>query len=521
MRRSDIGGAGTGNAARLHDATAERHGDAIAVEAGERFTHRELRNRSRRVAGGLLDCGLAPGDALICYLPNCPAYVVGALGALRAGLALSPVNPQYKARELGYQIDDTDAAAVLTHPALREHAAAALSDRDRDPTVIVAGGGRDGDLAFADLDGDPTTVERNDDDVALLPYTSGTTGRPKGVELTHRNLRAQALAHLSNPADDLDDEAVRSLVWLPLYHITGFVHSTWQPLVRGGRVYLRDPGSWDPGDALALIEREGITHFVGVTAMYVDMVDADGFGERDLSSLEQASEGGAKMALAVQREFEDVAGVAVTEGYGMTETTGATHTQVGSTHGPRHGTVGQPLRMVDCRVVDGDGEVPIGEEGELFVRGPQVMAGYRGRPEATDAAFTDDGYLRTGDVARRDGENYYEIVDRRKHVIVTAGYNVYPSEIEELLGEHEAVAEAAVVGVPDERRNEVPEAYVVVRPGVEAGSDVTAEELRQFCLDRVAEYKHPREVEFLDELPRTASGKIQKFKLEERDAGEG
>jgi long-chain acyl-CoA synthetase len=256
------------------------------------------------------------------------------------------------------------------------------------------------------------------------------------------------------------------------------------------------------------IEEAGITHFVGVTAMYVDMVESESFGEYDLSSLVTANEGGAKMSVAVQRRFEEVAGVRMSEGYGLTETNGATHTQQGSAFGLRHGTIGQPLRHTECRVVDEDGEeVPVGEEGELLVRGPQVMKGYHDMPEATEAAFTEAGFFRTGDVARRDEDNYYEIVDRKKHVIVTAGYNVYPSEVEELLREHEAVA--------DERRNEVPVAYVVPAPGVEP-DDALAESIRQFSLDTIAEYKHPREVTFVEELPRTASGKVQKYKLEER-----
>ena len=172
--------------------------------------------------------------------------------------------------------------------------------------------------------------------------------------------------------------------------------------------------------------------------------------------------------------------------------------------------------MTECKIVDESGaELPPGEEGELLVRGPQVMKGYHGMPEATEAAFTDDGYLRTGDIARCDEDNYYEIVDRKKHMINSAGYNISPSEVEALLAEHDAVAESAIVGVPDERRNEIPKAYVVPASGVEPGSDVTAEEVKEFCLDKIADYKHPREVEFIDELPRTTSGKIQKYRLEE------
>ncbi|MFC5973045.1 class I adenylate-forming enzyme family protein [Halomarina salina] len=530
MHISDTTPAGrTGNAANLFDDTVRTHGDALAIEAtGYRMTHEELQGATRAFAGGLHDLGVGPDDTLLLYLPNCPQYLVAALGAFRAGVVVSPANPQYKARELSYQLDDADVDAVVTHPVLRDHLAGGIEQSDTDPVVVtVDTGGEDAptevdgdagdDVAFRSVRGDPVTVDREDGDVALLPYTSGTTGQPKGVRLTHRNFRAQLLTTLASYGEVAGDE-VKSLLYLPLYHITGFTHTAMQPLVSGGSLYLRNPTDWDAGEAMTTIETEGITHFVGVTAMYVDMVNAESFGDHDLSSLVQAAEGGAKMSVAVQREFEDTAGIEMTEGYGLTETNGATHSQQRSTFGPRHGTIGQPLRMVDARIVDETGEeVPLGETGELLVRGAQVMAGYHDLPDATAEAFTDDGFFRTGDIARRDPDNYFEIVDRKKHMIVTAGYNVYPSEVEELLHEHDAVAEAAVVGVPDERRNEVPRAYVVVRPGVEAGVDVESEDLVQYCLDRVAEYKHPREVVFADELPRTASGKIQKFKLVDGD----
>ena len=506
-----------GNVARLFDETAEHHRDALAVEHhGERTTHAELRDASAEFAGGLHELGVEPGDTMLVYTPNCPEYLVASLGALKAGVVVSPVNPQYKRRELSYQMEDSGAEAVLTHPALRPVVSEACEETGRDPVVVTVGSTQERDHALSEVRGEPTLVERGDDDVALLPYTSGTTGRPKGVRLTHRNFRAQMLSSLSGP-HEIGAEEVRSLIWLPLYHITGFTHTACQPLVRGGALYLRSAVNWDGEDAMELIEEESITHFVGVTAMYVDIVNSDEFADRDLTSLEMAGEGGAKMSQSVQREFEDTAGVDMAEGYGLTETAGATHSQTGSTFGLEHGTVGQPLRMFDAKIVDDEGnEVPVGEDGELLVRGPSVMDGYHGMPEATDEAFTEDGYFRTGDVARRDENNYYEIVDRKKHVIVTAGYNVYPSEVEEVLVEHDAVSEAAVVGIDDDRRNEVPVAYVVPAPGVEPEDDVTAEGIKGYCLESIAEYKHPRGVRFVDELPRTTSGKIRKFKLEER-----
>jgi long-chain acyl-CoA synthetase len=514
----------TGNVAKLFDETARHHGGSPAIEAsGHETTHAELRAASEAFAGGLRDRGFGAGDRLLLYLPNCPQYLIASIGAFRAGVVVSPVNPQYKIRELTYQLEDTDADIVLTHPALRGVVTETLEETGRDPLVVSVGDDDErhpDDVAFEAVRGEPHTTERDPDDVALLPYTSGTTGQPKGVQLTHRNFSAQLLSYLASRSDDVADTDVKSLLYLPLYHITGFTHVAMQPLVRGGALYLRNPANWDAETAMRTMEEEGITHFVGVTAMYVDMVNSESFGEHDLSSLVTAGEGGAKMSVAVQKRFEEVAGVEMAEGYGLTETNGATHSQQGSAFGLRHGTIGQPLRHTECRVVDEDGEeVPIGEEGELLVRGPQVMKGYHDMPEATEAAFTELGFFRTGDIARRDEDNYYEIVDRKKHMIVTAGYNVYPSEVEELLREHEAVADAAVIGIPDERRNEVPVAYVVPAPGAEPSDDL-AESIRQFSLDNIAEYKHPRQVTFVEELPRTASGKIQKYKLEERH-GEG
>jgi len=508
--------ASEGNVARLHDETARLHGDALAVEYhGRRLTHEDFKAESDRFAGELAAQGLEPDNVMLQYLPNCPAYLIGALGAFKAGVIVSPVNPQYRKRELVYQLEDTQAKAVLTHAALIPHLEEALAEIDWDPVIFSVASTQDDVIPFSEARDEPTFVERADDDVAILPYTSGTTGKPKGVELTHRNFRAQMNYMLAQPSE-IEDEEVRSLVWLPLYHITGFTHTAWQPLLRGGGLFLRSAASWDPDDMMRMIAEEEITHFVGVTAMYVDMVESDKFGEYDLSSLESASEGGAKMSEAVQEKFEETAGIEMNEGYGLTETNGATHAQSNSSFGLRQGTIGQPLRMTECKIVDESGaELPPGEEGELLVRGPQVMKGYHGMPEATEAAFTDDGYLRTGDIARCDEDNYYEIVDRKKHMINSAGYNISPSEVEALLAEHDAVAESAIVGVPDERRNEIPKAYVVPASGVEPGSDVTAEEVKEFCLDKIADYKHPREVEFIDELPRTTSGKIQKYRLEE------
>ncbi|GKZ13664.1 AMP-binding protein [Haladaptatus sp. T7] len=507
----------SGNVARLYDETAECHAEKLALETdGKRYTHAELRDRSARFAGGLQALGLRPGDRIALFLPNCPEFVIAALGALKAGTPFVPMNPQYRTREVAYRLDDSDATAVVVDESLRETAADAIRGVETDPVVIGRGdwdgedgdGIADADRMFADVDGEPVLAERTDGDVAMQPYTSGTTGTPKGVLLTHRNLRAQSFMGFERTALDADEE--RFLSVLPLSHIAGFVNRTWQPLVRGASVFLRDSESWDPEAAMATIESKRITKFGAVAAMYVDIVEHDSFGEYDLSSLAESMEGGATMPTPVQETFENGVGVELFEAYGLTETGGGTHAGINATFGPRPGTIGQPFRATDCAVVDEDGEtVSPGEAGELLVRGPHVMKGYHERPEATDAAFTDDGYFKTGDIVRRDEDNYYEVLGRKSDVIVTAGYNVYPGEVEEVLYDHPDVAEAAVVGKHDDRRGETVAAYVVPATGVSPNAD----RLREYCLETMAAYKHPREIEFVRTLPRTTSGKVQRFEL--------
>ena len=533
MQIGDFSDVRSDNVVALHDRTAGVHPERVAIDAPDAtLTHAELRDRSATVAGGLLEMGLEPGDRIGLYAPNSAAYVIAALAALKAGTPLVPLNPQFRSREVAYRLADADAAGLIVHRNLLDRAADAIREAGIDPEVIVddadhdisgdthGGAAADGGLtevpaqvadpvAFGTIEGEPYRIDCEPDDVALQPYTSGTTGEPKGVLLTHRNLRSQSLIGFERTELDADEE--RFLSWLPLSHIAGFVNRTWQPLIRGATVYLRDPGAWDAGEAMTLIESERITKFGAVTAMYVDLINHDSFGEHDLSSLQEAMEGGDTMPTAVQRRFEEATGVELFEAYGLTETGGGTHVGFGSTFGPRRGTIGQPLRATDCKIVDEDGrEVQTGEPGELLVRGPHVMAGYHGRPEETEAAFTREGYFRTGDVARRDEDNYYEIVDRKSDMIVTAGYNVYPAEVEEVLHEHPGVRDVAVVGVPDERRNTTVKAYVV--PDTERRP--TEQELRDHCLDELAPYKHPRTVEFVETLPRTTSGKVQRFRLE-------
>jgi long-chain acyl-CoA synthetase len=329
-------------------------------------------------------------------------------------------------------------------------------------------------------------------------------------------------------AADLVPEGIqpddKQLGVLPLFHIYGMTVVMNATLFRGGAYYPLP--EWDAQQAVGLIEAAQLTMMHGVPAMYNDVINQPDAEEFDLSSLRLCGVGGAGIPVEVLRRFEELYDATIYEGYGLTETSPVTHFNSPEA-GRRVGSIGKTLPGVDARIVTDDFEpVPPVEEGpvdedavdldeitgELVVSGPNVMTGYAGLPQASEEAFTEaDGrrWFHTGDVGYHDGDGFYYVVDREKHVIVSGGYNVYPREVEELLFEHDAVAEAAVVGIPDERRGETVKAFVVTVPD----ADVTADEIRQYCLNNLAEYKHPREVEFVDELPRTTTGKVQKFEL--------
>ncbi len=377
-------------------------------------------------------------------------------------------------------------------------------------------------LANDELD----VVDRADDDDAVQLYTSGTTGQPKGVQLTHENLATNAEASVAVVPNGIgvDD---RQIGVLPFFHIYGMTITMNATLFNGGAFYPLP--SWDAGEATSLIAEEELTLMHGVPAMYNDVINQPDAEEFDLSSLRLAGVGGSGIPIEVLRRFEELYDVTVCEGYGLTETAPVTH--FNSPNDRRVGSIGRTLPGIESRIVtDGfedvppvergpvdEGEVDLDEiTGELVIAGPNVMKGYYGLPEANERTFTEaDGrrWFHTGDIGYHDEDGFYYVVDREKHMIVTAGYNVYPREVEELLFEHEAVADATVVGIPDGRRGETIKAYIVPTPD----ANVSAEEIKEYCLSSLAEYKHPREVEFVEELPRTTTGKVQKFKLREQE----
>ncbi|MFB6118495.1 long-chain fatty acid--CoA ligase [Halosegnis sp.] len=491
---------------------------------GDEISYEEFWAQTGQFAQALADAGIESGDRVALYLPNLPQFVTAFVGTLRAGGIVVPMNPQYKSREISHLLADSGATAVVALADLVPFVTEVQDDTDVH-TVVSVGGDAEGAQPFESFLADETlpVVDRADDDVAVQPYTSGTTGQPKGVLLTHHNLafdaRASAKLHDGIRSDD------RMLGVLPLFHIYGMTITMIATLFDGGSYWPM--AEWDAEATMELIESEGITLMHGVPAMYNDIINTPGAEEYDLSSVRFANSGGSSIPIEVLETFQSMFDVDLFEGYGLTETAPVTHANRPDDNRP--GSIGKTIPGVESMVVDHDfNELPPVEKGpvddeteldevvgELVVTGPNVMKGYYQLPEANEEAFTEvDGtrWFHTGDLGYYDEDGFFYVVDREKHMIVTGGYNVYPREVEELLFEHPDVADAAVVGIPDERRGETVKAFIVPTPDAEA----TPEDIKQYCLTNLAEYKHPREVEFVEELPRTTTGKVQKFELREQ-----
>jgi len=464
----------------------------VAIDfAGGETTYAELDERSERLGAGLLEAGLVRGDRVATLTGTSPEHVVAFFACAKAGLVLLPLNWRLTPAELRYQLEDAEPAVLL---ASDEHAAAAASLHER-----VAG--------LEDLVAQSNylpSAAAEDDDGLLLVYTSGTTGRPKGALLTHANCFWTNLS-FDRVAGLGDEDVVLSV--LPQFHCGGW---NVQPLLawwKGARVVLEP--SFDAARALELIAERRVTTMMGVPANYLFMANEPGFASVDLASLRRAIVGGAPMPEALLERWHE-RGVEIVQGYGLTEAAPNVLCLPAEDATRKRGFAGKPYPHVDVALRDpASGRLVEGEgQGELVVRGPNVFSGYWRDAEATAAAFA-DGWLLTGDVAARDGEGYYRIVGRLKDMVISGGENVYPAELEHVLHEHGAVAEAAVVGVPDERWGEACLAFVVLADGESAGE----EELLAFCRGRLARYKVPREVRFVERLPRNALNKVAKSEL--------
>ncbi|OBF84547.1 long-chain-fatty-acid--CoA ligase [Mycobacterium sp. 852002-51163_SCH5372311] len=486
-------------------ASKDRHPDRVALRCGDlRLTFAELDAAAARVATLLQRAGVEPGDRVGVMLPNTPAFAIAFYGIMYRGAVAVPMNPLLKAREVTYYLSNSGAKALFATPAFAEEANAGAAEVGAKCWVVDDAG-----LAelIADLPSQGAPVQRDDDDVAVILHTSGTTGKPKGAMLTHGNMCRNADVCVRTLVQISPDDVVMGC--LPLFHVFGLTGGLNASVLAGATLALLP--RFEPREAVKLIEREGVTVFEGVPTMYSALLSvADETAAEATKSLRACMSGGASLPVQVLNDFESAFGCMILEGYGLSESS-----PVASFNHPdrqrKPGSIGTPVEGVEMRVVDLDGaEVPQGETGEIQIRGHNVMKGYWNLPDATKATITADGWLNTGDVGRVDGDGYFYIVDRTKDMIIRGGYNVYPREIEEVLYEHPAVAEAAVIGIPHDSLGEEVGAAVALKKDALKQGTVTPDELRDYVKERVAAYKYPRQVWLVDELPKGPTGKVQK-----------
>ena len=481
------------------ETTARAHPDRPALVLDETvLSYADLWDRTARVAGWLREQGHQPGDRVGLMLPNVLAFPVLYYGILRAGGVVVPMNPLLKAREVTHYLGDSGARRVFAWQTAADEAAAGAAQAGAE-SVVVDGSTLDEIAGWPAL---PEVTEQADGDTAVLLYTSGTTGTPKGAQLTHANMATNASVTASSLLELGPEDVVMGC--LPLFHAFGQTAALNAAVVAGASLTLVP--RFDAATALEVVERDGVTVFEGVPTMYVAMAQA-GAGVADTATLRVCVSGGAALPVEVLRAFTDTFGAEVLEGYGLSETSPvASFNRRGAT---RPGSIGYPIDGVEMRLVDGAGDdVPAGEVGEIVIRGHNVMKGYWNRPDATAEAIQ-DGWFHSGDMARQDEDGFFYIVDRKKDLIIRGGYNVYPRELEEVFYEHPAVLEAAVIGLPHPTHGEEVAAAVALRPGAEA----TPEELREYVKERVAAYKYPRSVWLVDSLPKGPTGKVLKREI--------
>ncbi|MFL6719871.1 MAG: long-chain fatty acid--CoA ligase [Burkholderiaceae bacterium] len=500
-------------------------------------TFLQFRQEAERIAGFLQqECGVKKGDRVLLYMQNSPQFVLAYYGILRADAVVVPVNPMNMTEELRHYVSDTGATvafapqdllnniAPLLGEGLRHIVVAAYSDyihTEHDyaapafitaPREPVAGAGLTAwsDMLARDLRPGPMTA--GPDDLAVMPYTSGTTGHPKGCMHTHRSVMYNAVAGMTW-VGTLPDSVLLSV--LPFFHVTGMQGSMNTPLYAGATLVMLP--RWDRDVAARLIQRYRINGVQLISAMVVDLLSHPGIGEYDLSSINRISGGGAAMPEAIAQKLNDMLGIPYVEGYGMSETMAATH--LNPMQRPKKQCLGMPLYDVDSRVIDAHTllEVPQGESGEIIVSGPQVMQGYWNNPGATRDAFIErDGkrFLRTGDIGMVDEDGYFFMVDRLKRMINATGFKVWPAEVEALMYHHPAIQEACIIAAPDQKRGETVKAVVVLKEDYRG--KVSEQDIIDWAHENMAAYKCPRIVELRDALPKSGSGKVMWREMQEQ-----
>jgi long-chain acyl-CoA synthetase len=494
------------NLAALLTDSAQADGGHVAIRLDDaELTYAQLDGASAHIVGLLRAHGFESGDRVGIMLPNVPYFPVCYYGVLRAGGIVVPMNVLLKRREVKFYLEDSGAKLMFAWEDFADGARAGADDAGAE-CLVVKPGEFEHEVGRAEA---VTEVhDADDDDTAVILYTSGTTGTPKGAELTHGNLRRNAEA--SRNMFGFGDEAI-TLGALPLFHSFGQTCGMNATIGGGGTLTLIP--RFDPAKALEIIQRDGVNIFQGVPTMYGAMLHLPEHGDYDTSSLQLCASGGSAMPVELMRGFEGAFDAKILEGYGLSESS-----PVASFNHPdrerKPGSIGTPIEGVEMKVVDDNGtEVAQGEVGEIVIHGHNVMKGYWNRADATEETIH-DGWLHTGDMGTVDEDGYFFIVDRKKDLIIRGGYNVYPREIEEVLYEHPAVREAAVVGVPHDEYGEEIGAAVALKDGEE----VTAEELRDFVKEQVAAYKYPRQIWFVDDLPKGPTGKILKREIDLPDS---
>ncbi|GAA0365120.1 long-chain fatty acid--CoA ligase [Microbispora corallina] len=497
--------------------SARENPEGTAVVLGDlRLPYSMVNTVANQVANLLVSRGIGRGDKVALACPNLPYFPFVYFGILKAGATVVPLNVLLQAREIAYHLEDSGAKALFCFEGTSE---LPLGERGRAgfdeaagtehffvlPATPAATESALGETLWAALDGMPgefETAQTSAEDTAVILYTSGTTGRPKGAELSHQNMVVNAM--ISDEMFPRQQEDAY-LATLPLFHSFGQTVIMNAGFRRRATLVLMP--RFEPSEALRLMNQENVTLFAGVPTMYWALLTAVRTGAGEVPrSLVTAASGGSALPVEVLKDFSATFGVDILEGYGLSETSPvASFNQIGRP--AKAGSIGTPIWGVEMKLVDAEWN-EVGDLGEIAIRGHNIMKGYHNRPEAT-AEVMRDGWFRTGDVARRDEDGYYFIVDRAKDMIIRGGFNVYPREIEEVLMTHPAVSLAAVVGVPDESHGEEVKAYVIRNPG----AATSEEELVAWCRETMAAYKYPRIVEFRDSLPMTATGKILKREL--------
>jgi len=487
------------NLATILTASARRYPDNPAIRLHDLLvTYRELDALTAHVSGWLRERGVEPGDRVGIVMPNVVTFPAFYYGVLRAGATVVPINPLLKSGEMEHYFADSGARLAIVWATAAEEAATAATATGTEIVVVD----EDTLASAAEWPSASEVAPRAEDDTAVILYTSGTTGAPKGAQLTHANLHHNCIAF--NGLFDLGPADV-VMGCLPLFHAFGQSNGLNATIAAGASLTLVP--RFEPTSVLQLIERHRVTVFEGVPTMYVTMLNTDA-GAVDTTSLRMCISGGAALPLEVLHGFRRVFGAMILEGYGLSETSPtATFNRPEQT---KAGSIGVPIDGVELNLVNRDGsDTAPGETGEIVIRGHNVMKGYWNQPDATAAAII-DGWFRTGDLATRDDDGFYFIVDRKKELIIRGGFNVYPREIEEVLYQHPSVREVAVVGVPHPTHGEEVAAAIRLRPGRTA----TPDELRDYVKARVAPYKYPRHVWLVDALPQGPTGKILKREID-------